>query len=39
MGKSVTKLGPVDLELGLVDLRDVPPSRGIYWPRVVLSLV
>ena len=33
MAKSGTKLGPVDLS------SDIPPCRGIYWPRAVLSWV
>ena len=33
MVKSCTKLGPVDLS------SDVPPSRGIYWPSMVLLQV
>ena len=33
MAKSGAKLGPVDLS------SDVPPSRGLCWPRVVLTQV
>ena len=33
MAKSGTKLGPVDLS------SNVPPGRGIWWPRLVLCQV
>ena len=45
MAKSGTNLGPVDLSSYLADhlladqVADLPPSRGILWPRVELTWV